>query len=371
MSTRENQEPALRRRTTRDFFSRRHASGNFETGFRYRIRASVNIRETTVHPTILAAFIEIPRTVAATCSAGIALFLIGLLPVKTEVAQARGLGKIAALSNLCFAIPLAVFGAEHLSGARFIMETVPAYMPWRLFWAYFVGFALIAASLSIATKIGVRWSGLLFGIMMFLFVAMIHIPRALGNPHDRIPWVIVLREMSFGGAGWILSATALDGWSARGKSTLVTVGRIFIAIAIMFFGVEHFLHATGLPGVPLEKQTPTWIPARVLIDYVTGAALLVGGGCILLAKKTRIAATWLGGWILLLVLVIYGPVLVAALSDPSTAVKVEGINYFADTLLFAGAILAVASAMPRAEVESPQARTAPARQSDQPVSAHR
>ena len=38
-----------------------------------------------------------------------------------------------------------------------------------------------------------------------------------------------------------------------------------------------------------------------------------------------------------------------ALSDPSTAVKVEGIDYFADTLLFAGAILALASATPRTD----------------------
>jgi len=44
-------------------------------------------------------------------------------------------------------------------------------------------------------------------------------------------------------------------------------------------------------------------------------------------------------------LVIYGPILIAQLSEPSIAVKIEGINYFADTLLFgAGAILALASA---------------------------
>ena len=68
---------------------------------------------------------------------------------------------------------------------------------------------------------------------------------------------------------------------------------------------------------------------------------------ILLDKKTRIAATYLGTWIVLLVLFIYGPILIVQMSDPSTAVKVEGINYFADTLLFAGAILALASATPR------------------------
>jgi uncharacterized membrane protein YphA (DoxX/SURF4 family) len=86
----------------------------------------------------------------------------------------------------------------------------------------------------------------------------------------------------------------------------------------------------------------------VLIGYVTGAILLVSGVFILLAKKTRTVAACLGAWILLLVSLVYGPILVAALFDPSTAVKVEGINYFFDTLLFAGAILALANASPRA-----------------------
>ena len=54
-----------------------------------------------------------------------------------------------------------------------------------------------------------------------------------------------------------------------------------------------------------------------------------------------------GAPLALLVLIIYGPVLLVALSQPGTAVKVEGINYFADTLLFAGVILALASATPR------------------------
>jgi hypothetical protein len=34
------------------------------------------------------------------------------------------------------------------------------------------------------------------------------------------------------------------------------------------------------------------------------------------------------------------------MSDPSTDVKVEEINYFADTLLFAGAVLALAHSTP-------------------------
>jgi uncharacterized membrane protein len=281
-------------------------------------------------------------------AAGIVVSAIGILAAKKQILAARRLDKIMALSNVCFAVPLAVFGALHLFGPQFVRDLVPPYMPWGSFWVYFIGCGLIAASLSIATRIGERWSGLLFGIMMYLFVAMIHLPGALRQP-GRIAWTIVFREMSFGGAGWILAGNAANGWRGAVKRTLVNVGRFWVMIALILFGVEHFLHPMGLPGVPLEKQMPAWIPGRELIDYVTGAALLVAAGSIVLNRKPRTVVTCVGGWILLMVLVIYGPVLIGALSEPEIGVKVEGFNYFADTLLFAGSILAVASATPRSE----------------------
>jgi uncharacterized membrane protein len=303
-----------------------------------------------MHSTILAMFLEVSRTAISMCSAGILLFLIALWAAKTAIAKAEGLDKIVVLSNLCFAIPLAVFGAEHLSAAQFIQQGVPSFVPWHLFWAYFVGFALVAASLSIATRIQVRWSGLLFGIMMFLFVAMMDIPGALATPGNRFGWTLLLREMAFGGGGWLLAGAALRGQgNGQGARGLITVGRVFVGIATIFYGVETLLHPLGMPGVPLEKLMPEWIPGRLLIGYLTGAFLLVGGVSILLAKKTRMTATYLGAWIVLLVVFVYGPVLIASLADPSTAVKVEGLNYFFDTLLFAGTILAVASAMPPSE----------------------
>lgn len=297
-----------------------------------------------MHPPILFAFFEFSRTAASMCAAAILLFLIALWAARSDIARARGLDKMVVLSNLCFALPLAVFGAEHLSAAQFIQQGVPSFVPWHLFWAYFVGFALLAAALSIATKIQVRWSGLLFGIMMFLFVAMMDIPGTLADPRNRFSWALTLRELAFGGGGWLLASSAMRG---RGQGIFITVGRVLTGIAAIFYGVETFLHPLGMPGIPLEKLMSEWIPARPLIGYLTAAILVAAGSAILLAKKTRMAATYLGTWIVLLVVFVYGPILIASLLDPSTAVKVEGLNYFFDTLLFGGTILALASATPR------------------------
>src|SRR5258705_8188737 len=90
-----------------------------------------------MHTTILATFFEASRPAVSMCRAGILLFLVALWAAKSDIAVPRGLDKIVALRNLCFAVPLAARGAEHLSAAKFIMLPIPSPMPWRLSWSYF------------------------------------------------------------------------------------------------------------------------------------------------------------------------------------------------------------------------------------------
>ena len=103
-------------------------------------------------PIILATFVISPTAIGM-CAAGIIIFLLGLWSVKNDLVKARGLEKIVALTYLCVAIPLAVFGALHLFVPQFVLPIVPPYMPWHMFWVYFIGCALIAASLSIALEL--------------------------------------------------------------------------------------------------------------------------------------------------------------------------------------------------------------------------
>ena len=256
--------------------------------------------------------------------------LIALWAAKADIARARGLEKVVALSNLCFAAPLAVFGALHLSDVGFVLPAVPSYMPWRLFIGLFRGRCAAGCVFEHCHKN----SGALVRPAVrdhdVPFCGNVDVPGALANPRDRFAWAIVVpRNAHSAGGGWILAGNALCE-QGRGKvgSKLITVGRVLVAIAAIVYGVEHFLHPAGALGVPLPKLTPAWIPGRLLIGYLTGAILLVAGVCILLGKNTRMAATYLGTWIVLLVVFIYGPILIVSLANPSTAVKVEGINYF-------------------------------------------
>jgi uncharacterized membrane protein YphA (DoxX/SURF4 family) len=298
-----------------------------------------------MHTAIAASFLQLPRVPLAMCLAGILVSLIALWAARADLAGARGLDKITALANPAYAAPMAVFGALHLWGIEFVRDIVPAYMPFRLFWAYFVGVALVAASLSIASRILVRWSGLLLALMMLIFVILLDIPGIGSTPGDRFIWILTLRELTFASGALFFAAPYLKG---RSKIILPAAARIVIVITCLFYGVEHLLHPYARPGVPLEKLMPAFIPAQLFIGYLTALALIVAGILMLSGKLARRAATWLGGFILLLVVFVYGPILIDALSTPNIDANVEGINYFFDTLFFAGAVLALAKASPRA-----------------------
>jgi uncharacterized membrane protein len=215
------------------------------------------------------------------------------------------------------------------------MQAVPAWMPARLFWAYFVGFALLAAALSLTFKKYVRWSTLLLAIMIFLFVATIHIPNVVANPKSRILWTVMLRDSAFA-AGILAFAAYL-----RQQQSLTNIGRVCFSIVVIFFGVEYFLHPLTAPGVPLAKLTPAWVPFPPLWAYLTGAILLLSGIALLLNKKSRQAATAIGLTMTVCTFVLYFPLLLMASGTQQIA---EGYNYVADTLFFGGVALLVAIA---------------------------
>ena len=277
------------------------------------------------------------------CFAGIIFVALGLFAVRKELKSIPGLDKLLILARVFVATPLAVFGAEHLAGAQFIMQGVPAWMPARMFWTYFVGLALIAAALSLIFMKYVPASSMLLGVMFVLFVLMIHLPNVAANPRDRILWAVALRDLSFSGGAFALAGIQIQQWNKPISKTLIRIARVFVAFPLLFFAAEHILHPQFAPGVPLPKLTPTGVPFPHVLATIVAAALLVAGVCLLIGKRARITTTWLGLVLVLLTFFFYLPILALA---RQAAQITEGLNYVADTMLFAGMILFLAAAMP-------------------------
>jgi uncharacterized membrane protein len=280
------------------------------------------------------------------CFAGLIYLVAGLFILRKEIGAARGWDKLITLGCIFIAVPLAVFAPEHFGGPMGVPEMVPPWIPWHLFWAYFVGCALFAAATSLTVRKFVRSSSTLLGLMFFLFVCMMHIPNALADPKNRFAWTYALRDLSFAGGAWALAGLHSRAPSPQLSKWMILFGRMVIGIAAIFFAVEFFLHPKSAPGFPLEKMTPSWVPFPSLWGYLTAAILLAAGIGLALNKKSRIAATSVGALMTVLTLFLYLPIWVLARGGTTPEIM-EAINYVFDTLLYAGATLVLASALPR------------------------
>jgi uncharacterized membrane protein YphA (DoxX/SURF4 family) len=309
---------------------------------------------------VVMAFFAIPSTVIWSYLAfGLAL-AIGLVTIflRGDWQKARGLDKLILFGPLFYAAPLAAFGTEHFTLTTAIASIVPRWIPWHLFWAYFVGACFIAAALSLMTKIQSRLSASLLALTFFLFVVLMDDPGWAHNLRDRFGLTLTLRELSFSGGALALAASLAEKARERGKHVLATIARYFVAIPVLFYGFEQFMHADHVPGVPLEPLTPQWIFGHAIWTYLAAVVYTVAGILLLVGKKTRAAATWIGLTVLFVELVVYVPIAVVERASLD-----KGLNYMGDTLMYCGAVLLLAGAMPRrespADQESHETRACP------------
>jgi uncharacterized membrane protein YphA (DoxX/SURF4 family)/uncharacterized membrane protein len=297
----------------------------------------VNSASVMVHPAI-------PSEVLWSASVGGVVFAIGLAGIflRGDWQKARGFDKLILFGPLFYAAPLAAFGTEHFTLTKVIASLVPAWIPWHLFWAYFVGACFIAAPLSLMTRIQARLSASLLALTFFLFVVLMDAPGWVRHPHNRFALTYALRELSFSGGALALAASLTGQSRERAARILATIARYFIAIPVLFFSFEQFMHGNHLAGIPLEPVTPEYVFGHAIWTYLAAVVYAVAGTFLLIGKKTRVAAIWVGLTVLFVELVVYVPIGVVERASLN-----NGLNYVADTLMFCGAVLMLAGAMPR------------------------
>jgi uncharacterized membrane protein len=274
--------------------------------------------------------------------AGVVFLILGFIFFRRDIAAAPGLDKLVVLGPVFVAAPLATFGAEHQVEGRLMADMVPHWIPWHVFWIYFVGLALIAASLSLVFRRCQLWSAPLLAILFLIFVLTMDLPATIEQPANRINWVLLFRETSFGSGALALTGILLRQKSDQLSKTLIFLAHVLIGVTLLLYGVQHFLHPANVIGVPLEKLTPAWVPIPHFWADLTGAILLVCGAALLINKRSRFAATLAGVVMVVITVFFYTPIWAM---DRGPAQAIEGINYVFDTLLYGGTLLLLAAAL--------------------------
>ena len=117
---------------------------------------------------------------------GGAFVIAGCFSGKNESPIIRFLEKLIPIGIISFSLPMICFGIDHFLGPQGVADYTPAWVPFKLFWAYFCGTALIASGIAIILKIKPDLMAFLLGLMIFIWFIILHIPKVISAPADEL-----------------------------------------------------------------------------------------------------------------------------------------------------------------------------------------
>jgi uncharacterized membrane protein YphA (DoxX/SURF4 family) len=122
------------------------------------------------------------------------------------------------MARALYAVGLPLLGFHHFFDAPGAAEAVPAWLPFRLGWAYLTGAGHVAAGVAILLGIVPRLAATLEAIMVTVFVLLIHVPWVIGAPGDGLQWSMLFVASAIGGASWIVARSYAGGAQPPSRS---------------------------------------------------------------------------------------------------------------------------------------------------------
>ncbi len=114
--------------------------------------------------------------------AGSAFVIAGYFSGESENFIIVFLTKLIPLGAILFSLAIICFGISHLLYPTDVADYMPSWIPFKIFWAYFTGTALIGSGIAIILKIKLRLIATLLGIMILSWFILVHIPKVIASP---------------------------------------------------------------------------------------------------------------------------------------------------------------------------------------------
>ena len=144
--------------------------------------------------------------------AGGAFVIAGSFPGKIiKPPSIKLLEKLIPFGPFFFCTTMIAYGYAHFLYTQPISTLVPSWIPGHIFWTYFAGVALMASGIAIVLRIKIKIAAMLLGIMIFLWLIMLHIPLAVADPPGQNANSIIsaFSALAFSGIAFMIATSAI------------------------------------------------------------------------------------------------------------------------------------------------------------------
>ena len=109
------------------------------------------------------------------------------------------------VARILFAVSVIPIGLSHLVYVKQTVELVPAWLPYRVGWAYLTGAGQIACGLGVLFSIAPRVAATAEAGMISLFTILVWGPAILAAPKTRLPWTAFFISWAIASAAWVVA----------------------------------------------------------------------------------------------------------------------------------------------------------------------
>jgi putative oxidoreductase len=112
--------------------------------------------------------------------------------------------KLTTIGRILFALPFALFGINHFLMLDYYLGMLTSFVPLGAYTIILTGIMLIAASISIITKVLVKFSTLMLAVLLFIFIVTIHIPHLYIDADKTATIIALLKDISLLGGSLMI-----------------------------------------------------------------------------------------------------------------------------------------------------------------------
>lgn len=109
------------------------------------------------------------------------------------------------IARILFAVSLIPIGLSHLVYVNQTAELVPAWLPYRVGWAYLTDAGQIACGLGVLFSIFPRVAARAEAAMISLFTLLVWGPAILAAPKARLPWTVFFISLAIASSAWVVA----------------------------------------------------------------------------------------------------------------------------------------------------------------------
>jgi len=108
-------------------------------------------------------------------------------------------------ARVMFAISVIPIGLSHLVYAQATADFVPAWLPYRMGWAYLTGVGHIAAGLGVLFSVLPWLAATAEAGMITCFTLLVWLPAVVRSPHERFNWTAFCVSWIIGAGAWVVA----------------------------------------------------------------------------------------------------------------------------------------------------------------------